>query len=117
LSVIFFELESQIVSFELKKAMIKFFSNNNPGLLKAIHKLNSLQKDIADFTDQDVIMEYVIEKKHRDEFHLVSDEIEKRCATIVCRLCGNDQFVIGQKEYFTAIKCTRCKYELGIHEG
>lgn len=97
--------------------MIKFFSNNDPGLLASIHKLNNPQKEFTDFADQDVMMEFVVEKKQRDDFHLVSDENETRCATIVCRLCGDDQFIVGQKEYYTALKCVRCNYELGIHEG
>jgi hypothetical protein len=41
----------------------------------------------------------------------------KGIRTLVCKLCGCEEFIVGQDAYFTAIKCTECGYELGIHEG
>lgn len=97
--------------------MIKFYSNNNRKLLSSIHKLNKLQSDEADFNDEGVIMEYVVEKKQQKDFHLVSEPEESSCETLYCRLCGTNSFVIGQKEFFTALKCEKCGYEVSIHEG
>lgn len=97
--------------------MSNFYSNNNRKLLASIHKLNCVLSDVADFKDEDVIMEYVVEKQHRNEFHLERGMIDEECATLSCRICNSDQLIVGQKRYFTAIKCGRCGYELGIHEG
>lgn len=97
--------------------MLKFYSNNNRDLLTDIHKLNNIQSVESEFTDQAVIMEYVIEKRQQKNFHLVKSQDEGCCETLVCKLCENDQFIIGQKEYFTALKCVNCNYEIGIHEG
>ncbi len=97
--------------------MIRFYSNNNRKLLAAIHKLNKLQGKLNELSDQDIIMEYVIEKQQQNDFHLVSSIDENRCKTLICRICGDDKFIAGQKEYFTSLKCTTCNYEVGIHEG
>ena len=37
--------------------------------------------------------------------------------TIVCKKCGGDKFIVGQDDYFTAIKCPNCEWEECIHEG
>lgn len=97
--------------------MIKFYSNNNRKLLSSIHKLNRLPGDEVDFNDQGVIMEYVVDKKQQNDFHLVSEPHESSCETLCCRLCGTNSFVIGQKEFFSALKCENCGYEVSIHEG
>lgn len=97
--------------------MLKFYSNNNRDLLAKIHSLNKLPSNESTFSDDDVIMEFVIEKQQRKEFHLISDATETSCETLICRLCGNEHFKIGQKEFFTALKCDSCGYEVGIHEG
>jgi len=97
--------------------MKEFYSNNNQELLTTIHKLNAIEGKLVDFSDDDVIMEYVIEKKQRDDFHIKQDPEQKCCSTLVCRICGNDKFTVGQKEYFTAMSCENCGYQVGIHEG
>ncbi len=35
----------------------------------------------------------------------------------VCKTCGGDKFEVGFGEYFTAIRCTTCKYQCCVHEG
>ncbi|MEJ2596252.1 MAG: hypothetical protein P8100_14270 [bacterium] len=97
--------------------MLNFYSGNNRRLLKDIHQLNKVSKAITDFSETDVIMEYVLEKKKGDEFHLVAGMKDECCKTLTCRLCGNNKLVVGQAPYFTAVKCTVCGYEVGIHEG
>lgn len=97
--------------------MKKFYSDNNRELLASIHKLNKIKGKVNDFNDDDVIMEYVIEKKQQDDFHIVQSQEQSCCSTLVCRLCHSKRFTVGQKEYFTAIRCENCGYQVGIHEG
>ena len=94
-----------------------FYSNNNKKLLAEIHKINCILDDVENFTDSNIIKEYVVEKKHRGDFHLDRGSQKGTCETLVCKVCGNDRFIVGQDAYFTAIKCTECGYEVGIHEG
>ncbi len=49
-----------------------------------------------------------------DEFH-IGDVSQAR--KHICKLCGGDKFQVGSDEYFTAIRCIRCKWEVCIHEG
>jgi hypothetical protein len=37
--------------------------------------------------------------------------------TLYCKHCGGSDFKVAQGSYFTAIKCKKCEYEVGIHEG
>ncbi len=37
--------------------------------------------------------------------------------TLQCKLCGSKEFNVGTGNYFTAIKCKNCEYELCIHDG
>lgn len=37
--------------------------------------------------------------------------------TLICRKCKSKKFIVGQGDYFTAIKCEKCGYEICIHEG
>ena len=97
--------------------MNKFYSGNNKQLLSRIHHLNGVEKEVADFTDRDVIMEFVLEKKDLGDFHLRADTLDEHCLTLVCRLCGNTRFTVGQSPYFTGLRCDTCGYEVGVHEG
>lgn len=96
--------------------MSLFYSNNNQSLLKDLHKNNNLKIEVEQFSDQNVIAEFVIEKKKRNDFHLERSP-QSGISTMICKICGNDKFIVGQAEFFTAIKCDECGYELGIHEG
>ena len=97
--------------------MSKFYSDNNWELLRAIVETNKLQRDIELFSDSNVIAEFVVAKENRDDFKLKWGPGKKGISTLVCKLCGNDSFTVGQGEYFTAIKCNSCGYQAGIHEG
>ena len=97
--------------------MLQFYSDNNRDLLASIHKLNCILDSLENFNDEDVIMEYVIEKQQRDDFHLLRGMRESSCATLVCRICGSDKLIVGQEKFFTAVKCDECGYELAVHEG
>ena len=97
--------------------MGQFYSKDNKNLLASIHKLNCVLTQVEGFKDSEVVLEYVIEKQQRDDFHLKRGADQHGCSTLVCRLCGNDKFIVGQSQYFTALKCDRCGFEVGIHEG
>jgi hypothetical protein len=97
--------------------MNQFYSNNNRKLLASIHKLNCILDDVENFTDGDVVMEYVLEKKAKEDFQMKRGIREEKCETLVCRICGTDKLIVGQTAFFTAIRCDNCGYEIGIHEG
>lgn len=97
--------------------MSLFYSKNDKSLLSDILKKNDLKKDFEQFNDQNVIAEFVIQKEKRNDFHMDKSSYSGGISTLICKICGNDKFVVGQAEFFTAIKCDRCGYELGIHEG
>lgn len=49
-------------------------------------------------------------------FHL--ENYRSRAATQKkCKLCGGVEFHVAQREYFTAVRCVKCKWEMRIHEG
>ena len=97
--------------------MEQFYSKDNKDILTSIHKLNCVLTEVEDFKDSEVILEYVIEKHQRNDFHLKRGTDNSGCSTLVCKLCGNDKFIVGQSQYFTAVKCDQCGFEVGIHEG
>lgn len=97
--------------------MSQFYSNNNRDLLSKIHKLNCLLDSVEVFRDDDVIMEYVIEKISRKDFHFSQVLEMDSCSTLSCRLCSNERLVVGQAAFFTAVRCSNCDYEIAIHEG
>jgi hypothetical protein len=53
----------------------------------------------------------------RKDFHIGSHCDKETAATIVCKKCGADKFMVGKGTYFTALKCLTCKWEDCIHEG
>jgi hypothetical protein len=36
---------------------------------------------------------------------------------IYCGLCKGTEFNVGQGDYFTALRCVTCKWEVCIHDG
>lgn len=97
--------------------MNQFYSNNNRELLATVHKLNCVLGEVNNFSDDDVIMEYVLEKQERNDFHIVRGTGGVSCSTLVCRICGNENLRVGQGAFYTAVKCDNCDYEIGVHEG
>ena len=53
----------------------------------------------------------------RGDFHIGQSYTTKVATTIICNKCGADEFIVGSGEYYTAIKCKTCGYEVAIHEG
>ena len=58
-----------------------------------------------------------IEFKSTDMFHIGQSYEREPCNQVICKICGGEKFYVGSEEYFTAIKCVNCNYEISIHEG
>lgn len=55
--------------------------------------------------------------KKRNDFKVVKQSYDTEYPeTLICK-CGNDKFLVGQGNHYTAIKCTICGLEIGIHSG
>jgi len=50
-------------------------------------------------------------------FHIGQRYEDEPAKKITCIQCGGEQFNVGQGDYFTAIRCVKCEWETGIHEG
>ena len=61
--------------------------------------------------------EDVIVKTKVDEFEIGQGYDQVPASKIKCRKCGSGEFIVGVGDYYTAIKCPKCKWELCIHEG
>ena len=60
--------------------------------------------------------DYLAEKKEI-EFAVGQSYEDTPAKTLFCKHCGNDQFKVAQGDYFTAVKCVNCEYEICIHKG
>jgi hypothetical protein len=61
---------------------------------------------------------YMIDRdENRNDFHIGQIYEKKPATTLVCKTCGGYNFIVGQGDYYTAIKCPVCGYECMIHEG
>jgi len=58
----------------------------------------------------------IIETK-KDCFQIGQCYEDKPALKLECKKCGNDKFFVGSGNYYTAIKCPVCKWEVCIHEG
>ena len=82
-------------------------------LLSSIMPANADREDFLEYRVEGILMG--LEK--REEFIVKQGYEEERTKTIVCKICGADNFKVGQGGYFTAIKCLTCEWEICIHEG
>ena len=77
--------------------------------------LNNLAWD-KKFTDN-LLSKDVLDKISNDIFHITAGFNREKLKTLVCKRCGSDEFNVGVGDYYTAIKCKNCKWELCIHDG
>lgn len=61
--------------------------------------------------------EDVLVTSEEDEFEIGQIYEKTPAKRIECKKCGSKQFIVGNGDYFTAIKCPNCQWELCIHEG
>ena len=57
-----------------------------------------------------------IETKEDHLFHIGQYD-ENLAKTVFCKHCGGNEFNVGQEDYYTAIRCVNCHWEISIHEG
>ena len=62
-------------------------------------------------------IEFGLKAVDRGDFHIGQCYENTPAKTLICSVCGNDRFIVGQGSYFTAIKCDKCEYEICIHDG
>ena len=60
--------------------------------------------------------DYLVEKKEI-EFNIGQSYEETPAKTLMCKHCGSEEFKVAQGDYFTAVKCVKCEYEVCIHKG
>lgn len=74
-------------------------------------KIDEFSYNIPNDLDDDVWIETDL-----DEFHIgpYKDEAAK---TIKCVICGSIEFHVAKGEYYTAVRCTACRWEIAIHSG
>lgn len=59
----------------------------------------------------------VLIESEDDEFEIGQCYEDIPAKKLICKKCGEDNFFVGVGNYYTAIKCKKCKWELCIHSG
>lgn len=60
---------------------------------------------------------FELHKIEKGDFHINTSYAKEPAKTLVCSVCGADKFIVGSGDYFTAIKCINCGYEICVHRG
>jgi hypothetical protein len=68
-----------------------------------VYPKNLKEDGLLEFTD-----------KH---FHIGQSYEKEKARQIRCKQCGGEDFNIAMGNWYIAIKCTRCQWELGVHDG
>ena len=79
--------------------------------MKTKHDPNKLVDDEFVSTE-----DYLLEVEQGD-FEIGQSYEDTPAKTLVCKFCGSDKFKVGVGDYFTALKCETCEYQICIHEG
>jgi hypothetical protein len=72
-----------------------------------------LKKDMYKIEDED----FTVQKPERKDFTIGQSYEVYAATTIICKNCGGDKFIVGQGDFYTAIKCPACNLEMCIHDG
>lgn len=59
----------------------------------------------------------VIELIENNDFSIGQCYDETPALTLRCKKCGTTKFIVGASDYFTAIKCENCQYQVCVHSG
>lgn len=51
------------------------------------------------------------------KFHVANSGALEPVQSFQCAICGGTEFNVAQGDYLTAIRCPKCLWETGIHEG
>lgn len=60
---------------------------------------------------------YLLKEDETIKFHVGQSYTKDTAKAIACSICGGNEFNVGQGDFFTAIKCVKCQWEMCIHEG
>jgi len=52
-----------------------------------------------------------------DIFHIGQSYEDEAAKVLKCKICGGMEFNVGRGDYYTAIKCIKCEWELCVHNG
>lgn len=63
------------------------------------------------------IDDYIEVEKTPTLFHIGQDYEKEPASKTICKLCRGSEFNVGQGSWYTAIRCTTCKWEVCIHNG
>lgn len=59
----------------------------------------------------------IYREEDKNDFHIGQSYESEPAKTIICNECNGDKFIVGRGNYFTAIKCIGCGWEMCVHEG
>ena len=84
--------------------------------------LNKIEKAIdrdpeGEEQHDSVEIDLVIKEVEDGLFHIGDYGDELPASTVVCLVCGGNTFNVGRACYYTAIRCTKCEYEIEIDSG
>ncbi len=71
-----------------------------------------LARDMYDDT-----RESLLEKVDEPKFHIGQVYTDGPAKALRCLVCGGNKFYVGRDEWYTAVKCVTCEWELCIHDG
>jgi len=77
----------------------------------------SKQTEDLDFEDIDINLFEMFLTSHPTSFHIKQSYDKASPRLLECKICHSTQFMVGQGNCYTAIKCPNCEWELCIHEG
>jgi len=69
------------------------------------------------FFYKEIPWEELTEELLEDEFSIGQCYEDIPARKLRCKKCGSTKFIVGTGNYYTAIKCPKCKWERCIHDG
>lgn len=73
-------------------------------------------RQLDEYRWMDDAAKWLVEAPELPPFH-VGQNYEHKPATALKCICGCATFHLAQGSYFTAVRCTTCGKEHGVHEG
>jgi len=63
------------------------------------------------------VEDVVGELQHDDTFRIGRMGSSYAVKTLACKSCAGVSFMVGQDDYFVALSCRNCGYEVPLHYG
>lgn len=61
--------------------------------------------------------DYFCKESDEDVFHIGELCSNQAAELVKCKICGGSNFNVGRGNYYTAIRCLECQWEVCIHDG